>query len=77
MTIFRDVCQWGEANWANGGLICANEPIHRIGGGDDNGRIVKEFLLCHEHFVEALHKGLISDPFIGTEEYQRRGGKLP
>lgn len=66
----EDMCWAGWKAFLGGRwkLPCVHEGIHVIGAPG----LEKPVRLCEKHFQEALALGLVTDPYIGDEEYQRR-----
>lgn len=71
----RDYCDAGRTALFGGrwiGVQCALPPIHVIASdGFERGTIK----LCHVHFQEAHDAGLVTEPFIGRAEFERRVGR--
>lgn len=67
----------GEAcHWAFGvpGYQCPGDAIHVVGLTGDGGEFRGQIYLCHDHYLIAAGEGLIAEPFVGREEFVRRGG---
>lgn len=63
-------CAWNF----DSGYRCPGDPIHVIGFHDDHGAHKGQVYLCHDHFLLAAERGLVDEPYVGREEFRRRGG---
>lgn len=71
----KDVCAAGRTAFFEGrweGVQCFLPPIHAIASEGFAGGTL---LLCRQHFCEINDEGLVTEGYIGRQEFLKRGGR--